>query len=101
MSIEFNKMDVRTNLDYCLYLNMLDKNGAEYLDGAIVEVEKDGRKMHGHVRYSFGRFEIVCPFKERRFIFGLNPAYEIKGHMHHKNELAFEVLTKQSEGKYE
>lgn len=63
--------------DGWLFLKVKDKNGKEYLDGSIVRV---GDKI-GVIRYSFGRFEILCTFKDQRFIYGLNPSYEVLGHI--------------------
>jgi hypothetical protein len=60
-----------------LALNVSDKNGHEYFDGSIVQV---GDKI-GVIRYSFGRFEIVCAYLDQRFIYGLNPSHEIIGHI--------------------
>lgn len=72
---------------YFLNLDMTDKTGKEFLDGSIVKIWHDGREILAHVRYAFGRFEAVATFKDQRFIFGLNPAYEIVGHMVKDSEL--------------
>jgi len=68
----------------CLFLEMNDKKGVEYLDGSIVKIDSVGplRKTgYGYIRYFGGRFEVVAPYRDQRFIFGLNPTYEIAGHM--------------------
>jgi hypothetical protein len=75
----YNPKLIRTNENGCLYLEMNDKAGTEYTDGSIVKI-KD-KNMVGYVRYSFGRFEILCPFVDQRFVFGLNPDHTIIGHM--------------------
>ena len=63
-----------------LNLEMKDRNGKEYHDGHIVRVNFRGHTIAGFIRYFAGRFEIVCPFREQRFVFGLNPEHEIIGH---------------------
>lgn len=67
-----------------LYLKVKDKNGKEYMDGSIVRV---GDKI-GVIRYSFGRFEVVCTFQDQRFIYGLNHTHEILGHIADKDNTA-------------
>jgi len=71
----------------CLFLEMKDKNGVEYQDGSIVGLERDSIIIYGYIRYLFGRFEVVCPFINQRFIYGLNPNYEIVGHWFLDNSL--------------
>lgn len=77
------KFVVETYENY-LCLKVTDKNGYEYHDGSIVRV---GDKI-GVIRYSFGRFEILCTFKDQRFIYGLNPSCEILGHIADKDNTA-------------
>lgn len=63
-------------------LEMNDRKGVEYADGDIVTLtDRKSREIFGYIRYSCGRFEVVCPFKDQRFIFGLNPEYEIVSNM--------------------
>lgn len=66
-----------------LALDIPDKNGREYHDLDILAVyfplEKVRYPMKGVIRYFGGRFEIVCPWKDQRFIMGLNRTHEIVG----------------------
>jgi hypothetical protein len=86
-----------------LKLALKDKNGREYVDGAVLVVDhedktdKKNRKLVGYVRYFGGRFEVVCPFKDQRFIYGLNPDHEMIGHMAVHSDLVEE----QTERTYE
>lgn len=68
------------NSNQVLALEMKDATGKEYLDGSILRVKHHGKEILGYIRYFAGRFEIVCPFKDQRFVFGLNKDYEIIGH---------------------
>ena len=68
-----------------LLLEMFDKNKVEYCDLDILKCAYllDGThyKMLGVIRFFAGRFEVVCPWKDQRFIMGLNPIYEIVGNL--------------------
>lgn len=79
--------------DGWLCLHMTDKSGRQYRDGSIVRV---GDKI-GVIRYSFGRFEILCTFKDQRFIYGLNPSYEILGHIADKDNTAAQLEVQASQ----
>ena len=93
-----------------LTLEMKDKNGVEYCDGDVVAVEfpfgnGDQRKMvpmKGYIRYFGGRFEIVCPFADQRFIMGINPNHEIIGHIFTDEKIIADQFSKKfnAEGKY-
>ena len=99
--IEYNPKFVSAhdfNGELCLRLDLRDRNGFEYTDGDILEVEYKNKFILGYIRYFAGRFEVVCPFKAARFILGLNHDYEIVGHMLGINR---EMIEEQSERIYE
>ena len=83
-----------------LGLEMNDKNGVEYHDGDVVsckyKIDGVDYPMKGFIRYAFGRFEIVCPWKLgngiQRYIMGLNPDHEIIGHILNDNAIIEEQL---------
>lgn len=81
MNSNSNQFHVTMTSEGWLYLKVKDKNSKEYMDGSVVRVSHTAGVMIGVIRYSFGRFEILCTFKDQRFIFGLNPAHEILGHI--------------------
>lgn len=84
-------------------LEMNDKNGKEYHDGDVVRVfyKIDGFKypMLGFIRYSYGRFEIVCPWKQGNGVhlyhLGLNPDHEIIGHIYNDDKLIGDQLKRE------
>ena len=86
-----NQKEIKTTEGY-LHLDMNDSSGMEYKDGSIVKI-KD-KNMIGYVRYSFGRFEILCPFQDQRFVYGLNPDHEIIGHMKTSTCLVEDQMTR-------
>jgi hypothetical protein len=81
MQNEWVKKSLCQDMNGHLFLDMKDCHGAEYRDGDIVRVDCKKVEALGFIRYIFGRFEVVAPFKDQRFIFGLNPSYLICGHM--------------------
>lgn len=78
---EWIKKSIRHDTHTRLFLEMRDANGVEYRDGDILKVQRDGREILGFVRYFGGRFEIVCPFQDQRFVYGLNTTHTIVGNM--------------------
>lgn len=77
-----------------LRLDYTDSQGQEFIDGSIVKI-KD-KQMIGVIRYSWGRFEILCTFKDQRFVYGLNPDHTIIGHVAESDV----ELKEQAERKY-
>lgn len=74
-----------------LGLEMNDRNGKEYHDGDILSVfymiEGCCYQMFGFIRYFGGRFEVVCPWKNQRFLMGLNPDHAIVGHIYNDEKI--------------
>ena len=81
-----------------LKLDMNDKTGKEYCDGDIVKcaykIGDERYPMVGYIRYFGGRFEVVCPFQNERYILGLNPMYEIVGHVYTHSYMIDEQTTR-------
>ncbi len=71
------------------YLDVKDSTGKEYCESQILsccfEKGNEQANMIGYIRYSCGRFEVVCPFKGKddrgtnRYILGINPKWTIIG----------------------
>lgn len=81
--LEGSEIHTRVEENALLALGQRDIYGNEYHDGDILKVSFpfEGRNypMFGVIRYFAGRFEIVCPFKDQRFLMGLNKDHEIVG----------------------